>query len=65
MVQDYQQPFSISQPDRDGVVWLCDATGRRLRLGPKDVVVEQITQFLRAIDDAKLGSEHSIGLATN
>jgi hypothetical protein len=56
--EDYERPFSISRPDRDGVVWLCDASGRRrLKLGREDVVAEQVTQFLRAIDDAKRGPE--------
>lgn len=64
MSQDYQEPFSISPPDRDGVVWLCDATGRRLKLGPEDVVVEQVTRFLRAIDDARLGGENPTRPAT-
>jgi hypothetical protein len=45
--------FQIEGPDEDGCVWACSPEGRDIwcqNLGPKDQVVEVLSQWLATVD---------------
>ena len=55
MTDGPEQPalFQIEGPDEDGCVWACSPEGRDIgcqNLGPKEKVVEVLTQWLAAVD---------------
>lgn len=48
--------FEIEGPDEDGCVWACSIAGRDdwcQNLGPRDKVVEVLSQWLASLDDAE------------
>lgn len=50
--------FEIEGPDEDGCVWICSPAGRDVwcrNLGPRDKVVEALSQWLASIDDGEGG----------
>lgn len=49
--------FRIEGPDEDGWVWACSPEGRDIwcqNLGPKDAVVERLSQWLAGVDADEL-----------
>ena len=45
--------FTVEGPDEDGCVWACSPEGRDVwcqNLGPKDKVVEVLSQWLAEVD---------------
>jgi hypothetical protein len=52
-IADQDAVFQIEGPDEDGSVWLCSPDGldvRRQNLGPKDKVVEVLSEWLGSVD---------------
>lgn len=48
--------FEIEGPDEGGCVWICSAGGRAdwcQNLGPRDKVVEVLSQWLSSLDDGE------------
>jgi hypothetical protein len=55
---EHEALFQIDGPDEDGCVWACSPAGRDVwcqNLGPRDKVVEVLSQWLGSVDADEAG----------